>query len=274
MLRSANPALSSRTFDFGSYERAAAADAARQAGDPVGERAAAPAKTMTLSGTALKTLMLVGLVTVAAAYTWSIALPETPPADGGLIDQRVLPWVIGGALGGFVVGLVAVFWKRAAPVLAPLYAALEGLFLGGISAMFEASYPGIALQAVLCTFGTLAALLIVYLTGLIKPTENVKLGIAAATGGVFLVYLFTFIFSLFTEGVPLIHQSGPIGIGFSVVVIIIAALNLVLDFDFIEQGVEKGAPRYMEWYAAFGLLVTLVWLYIEFLRLLAKLRER
>ncbi len=274
MIRSSNPALSSKTFDFGSYERAAAADAARQAGGPIGERAAAPAASMTITGTALKTLMLVGLVTIAAAYTWSIALPETPSAGGGLIDERVLPWVIGGAIGGLIVGIVAVFWKRAAPILAPIYAALEGLFLGGISAMFEASYPGIALQAVLCTFGVLAALLMIYMTGLIKPSENFKLGVAAATGGILLVYVFSFIFSFFSDSVMMIHQTGPIGIGFSILVIIIASLNLVLDFDFIEEGVAKGAPRYMEWYAAFGLLVTLVWLYIEFLRLLAKLRSR
>jgi uncharacterized YccA/Bax inhibitor family protein len=129
-------------------------------------------------------------------------------------------------------------------------------------------------QAVFLTFGTLAALLVAYRSGLIRPTENLKLGIAAATGGVALVYLAGFVMSFFGAGIPLIHGSGPIGIGFSIVVVCVAALNLVLDFDFIEQGAEHGAPKYMEWYAAFGLLVTLVWLYLEMLRLLAKAQER
>jgi len=269
MIRSSNPALNEKAFDFGSYERAAAS------GGGVAERP--ESQVMTLWGTAFKTFMLVCVVALAAAYTWHLALPDTPPATGDapLIDGRVLPWVLGGAIGGLLVGIVAVFWKRAAPFLAPLYAVLEGLFLGGISAMFEASYPGIALSAVFCTFGTLAALLLVYMTGLIKPSQNFKLGIAAATGGIMLVYVASIIVRLVMPDAQflMIHESGPIGIGFSVFVIIIAALNLVLDFDFIEEGVKHRAPKYMEWYAAFGLLVTLVWLYIEFLRLLAKLRD-
>ena len=126
----------------------------------------------------------------------------------------------------------------------------------------------------MATFGTLGALLFAYKSGLIKPTENFKLGVAAATGGIFLVYLIGFVMSFFGASIPMIHESGPIGIGFSMLVIVVAALNLVLDFDFIENGERMGAPKYMEWYAAFGLLVTLIWLYIEFLRLLAKMRER
>ena len=151
---------------------------------------------------------------------------------------------------------------------------MEGLFLGGISAIFEAQFSGIVIQAVGLTFGTLFCLLMVYKSGLIKATENFKLGIASATGAIFLVYLVSMILGFFGVQMPFIHESGIIGIGFSIFVVVIAALNLVLDFDFIENGSQMGAPKYMEWYAAFGLMVTLVWLYIEILRLLTKLRSR
>jgi uncharacterized YccA/Bax inhibitor family protein len=164
--------------------------------------------------------------------------------------------------------------KTWAPVTTPLYAAFEGVALGGISVIFESQYPGIVSQAVFLTFGTLAALLFAYRSGLVKATENFKLGIVAATGGIALVYLLSFILGFFGMSVPLIHSSGTWGILFSMFVVVIAALNLVLDFDFIETGVERGSPKYMEWYAAFGLLVTLVWLYLEILRLLAKLNSR
>jgi uncharacterized YccA/Bax inhibitor family protein len=157
---------------------------------------------------------------------------------------------------------------------APIYAALEGLALGGISAVFESRYPGIVSQAVFLTFGTLAALLIAYRSGWIKATENFKLGVVAATGGIFFVYLISFVLSFFGVSIPLIHGSGVFGILFSLFVVVIAALNLVLDFDFIEQGAEQGAPKYMEWFAAFGLMVTLIWLYLEILRLLSKLQQR
>jgi len=167
-----------------------------------------------------------------------------------------------------------VFRKPWAGITTPLYAALQGLALGGISVVFEARYPGIVSQAIFLTFGTLAALLMAYRSGLIKATENFKLGIVAATGGIFFIYLIGFVLSFFGVSIPLIHGSGPVGILFSLVVVTIAALNLVLDFDFIEMGAERGAPKYMEWYGAFGLLVTLVWLYLELLRLLAKLQGR
>ena len=145
---------------------------------------------------------------------------------------------------------------------------------GGISVVFEASYPGIVSQAIFLTFGTLGALLMAYRSGLIRATENFKLGVVAATGGIALVYLASMVLGFFGMSVPLIHSSGMFGILFSVFVVVIAALNLVLDFDFIEQGVERGAPKYMEWYGAFGLMVTLVWLYLEILRLLVKLNDR
>lgn len=263
VMRSANPALGDATFDFGSYERAAAAPAG--AADP-------PAPTMTLFGTASKSLILVCLVAMAALFTFRLALPgDALTAEKALNLEAALPWVIGGAIAGLVLAIVTISWKRAAPVTAPLYAVAEGLFLGGISAMFESMFQGIVLQAAGLTFGTLAALLGAYMTGLIKPTENFKLGVVAATGGIALVYIVSIVLNLFGAGMPYIHDAHPIGIAFSVFVIIIAALNLVLDFDFIERGVERGAPRHMEWYAGFGLLVTLIWLYIEFLHLLAKI---
>ena len=170
--------------------------------------------------------------------------------------------------------MITAFKPTASPYTAPIYAACQGLFLGAISAMFERSYPGIVVQAVGLTFGTLAALLMAYTSGLIKPTENFKLGVTAATGAVMLLYMASFVLRMFGIQIGFIHDSGLFGIGFSVVVIVIAALNLVLDFDFIETGIKRGAPKYMEWYGAFGLLVTLIWLYLEILRLLAKLRQR
>ena len=192
----------------------------------------------------------------------------------GAVGQLPMPLVIGGVIGGLVVAMVTVFKQTWAPYTTPLYAALEGLALGGISYLFEQRYPGIVAQAVFLTFGTLGALLFAYRSGIIRATENFKLGVFAATGGIAVVYLLSFVLGFFGIGVPLIHSSGTFGILFSLFVVVIAALNLVLDFDFIEEGAERGAPKYMEWYGAFGLLVTLVWLYLEILRLLAKLQDR
>jgi uncharacterized YccA/Bax inhibitor family protein len=170
--------------------------------------------------------------------------------------------------------MVTCFKPQWASITGPLYAIAEGLFVGALSALCETMVPGIALQAVLLTLGVFLALLAAYSMRLIKATENFKLGIVAATGGICLVYIASMVLGMFGINIPYIHESGLIGIGFSVVVVIIAALNLVLDFDFIENGCTHGAPKYMEWYAAFGLLVTLVWLYVEILRLLMKLAAR
>ena len=222
------------------------------------------ADAMTIAGTVNKTFLSLVILMMTASYTWNI----------GVGDPRVAMLTMVGFLGGFVVALATAFRQTWAPYTTPAYAALEGLALGGISIGFETRYPGVVSQAVFLTFGTLAALLLAYRSGLIRPTENVKLGIAAATGGIALIYLASFVMSLFGASIPLIHGSGTLGIGFSIVVVCVAALNLVLDFDFIEQGAERGAPKYMEWYGAFVLLVTLVWLYLEMLRLLAKLQER
>ena len=189
-------------------------------------------------------------------------------------DQRATGLMIVGMIGGLIVAIVTIFKNHLAKYTVPAYALLEGLALGGISKFFEVMYPGIVNQAVMLTFGTLGALLLAYRSGLIKATENFKLGIVAATGGIFFVYLISWILSWFSVSIPLIHSNSNMGILFSIVVVVIAALNLVLDFDFIEEGSEKGAPKYMEWYGAFGLLVTLIWLYLEILRLLAKLSSR
>ncbi len=181
-----------------------------------------------------------------------------------------------GFIGGFIMAIVTIFKKTWAPYTVSGYALLEGLALGGISRIFEAQYPGIASQAIFLTFGILAALLLAYKTGIIRPTENFKLGVFAATGGIFIMYLISFIMSIFGSGMSIMNPNNAsmMSIGISLFVVVIASLNLVLDFDFIEEGAEKGAPKYMEWYGAFGLLVTLIWLYLEILRLLAKLYSR
>jgi len=256
-MRTGNPALNDNTFEnFGVYRR-----------DLAGEQS--PAGTMTINGTALKTMFLLLLAMGTACFTWSktFSAVEANPA-------AAMPWAFGGAIVGLITALVICFKHTWSPALAPVYALAEGLFLGGVSASFEAQYPGIVIQAVGGTFGTLFGLLLAYMSGLIKATENFKLGIVAATGGIFLVYLISMIGSFFGFPIPYIHSAGPIGIGFSLVVVVIAALNLVLDFDFIEQAADRGAPKYLEWYGAFALMVTLVWLYMEILRLLSKLRGR
>jgi uncharacterized YccA/Bax inhibitor family protein len=224
-------------------------------------------KVMTIEGTVHRTGLLLIVLLAAASWTWSIFF------DGGGASG-VIPLTIGGAIGGLVFAMITIFRKTTAPLTAPMYAACEGLFLGGLSAIMEARFPGIVIQAVSLTFATLFALLMAYRSGLIAATENFKLGVTAATGGIAMVYVATMVMGFFGISVPFIHESGLIGIGFSLFVVVIAALNLVMDFDFIENGAEIGAPKYLEWYAAFGLLVTLVWLYIEFLRLLSKLNSR
>ena len=222
---------------------------------------------MTLAGAINKTGILLVLCLVSAGYVWNQFFQSSePPAVNGLMML--------GLLGGLAMAIVTIFKRQWAGLTAPAYALLQGLALGGISAMFELQYPGIVIQAVGLTFGTLAMLLLAYKTGLIKPTENFRLMIVAATGGIALLYLVSFVMGLFGSSVGFIHSNGLFGIGFSLFVVAIAALNLVLDFDFIEAGAEQGAPKYMEWYGAFSLMVTLVWLYLEILRLLAKLRSR
>ncbi len=241
MIRSGNPALRSNVF--------------------TGVRPVDSTDVMTIQGTVNKTFILLALIIFSAGWVWSNPIRYLP-----------LLWI--GLIGGFIVAMVTIFKKQWAAFTSPIYAVLEGLVLGGISALMEKAYPGIVMQAVGLTFSTLFCLLLAYKSRLIKVTENFKLGIVAATGGIALLYLTTLVLGFFGVKVPFIYESGPIGIGFSFFVVIIAALNLVIDFDFIEKGAQSGAPKYLEWYGAFGLIVTLIWLYLEILRLLAKLKER
>jgi uncharacterized YccA/Bax inhibitor family protein len=217
---------------------------------------------MTLQGTVNKTGVL--LLCVLATAAWSF----------NQTSEDAAPWVVIGAIGGFITALVTVFKKNWSPVTAPIYALLEGLVLGGISALLERQFHGIAMQAAGLTMGTLLCLLLAYSSGIIRVSENFKLGVVAATGAIMLVYLASMILGLFGHTIPFIHDNGLIGIGFSLLVVGVAAMNLVLDFDLIDSAARTGAPKYMEWYGAFALMVTLIWLYIEILRLLSKLRSR
>ena len=238
-LRSGNPVLSKSTFsNTGSIS-----------------------EKMTINGTVNKTAISLLLLVGTGYLTFTTINP-------GLI--------IGCGIGGFIVAIITVFKKEWAPITVPIYAVLEGGLLGGVSFMYNNLYDGIVTNAIFLTVGILLSLLTAYRSGYIKATENFKLGVFAATGGIAIVYLINFIMSFFgsSMGVMQIDNASPMSIGFSAIVVIIAALNLVLDFDFIEEGAEKGAPKYMEWYGAFGLLVTLIWLYLEILRLLAKLNSR
>jgi uncharacterized YccA/Bax inhibitor family protein len=242
--RSGNPALNERVFAGG----------ATVTGD-----------AMTVQGTINKTALLLVFAFTTAAASWVLGTAD-PGGVGG--------WALGAALAGLVVGVATVIKPRWSPVTGPLYALLEGVFLGLVSMVFEASYPGIATQAVALTFGVLGAMLLVYKTGLVKVTQRFRAGVAAATLGIFATYMVVLVLGLFGVRVPLLNDASPLGILISLAIVVVAALNLVLDFDLIDRGARAGAPRYMEWYAAFGVLVTLVWLYLELLRLLAKLRER
>ncbi|MFA5259931.1 MAG: Bax inhibitor-1/YccA family protein [Candidatus Omnitrophota bacterium] len=240
-MRSGNPVLTDNTFS--------------------GIRSYEVDDLMSIQGTTNKSFILLFLVMLTASWAWGN-------------PKSLVPFLLPALVGGFVTALVTIFKKEWSPVTAPLYALLEGMVLGAISILFEQSYPGIAIQAVGLTLGTLCALLVVYKSGMIKVTDQFRRGIVVATGGIALYYLLNLILGLFHIRMPLIYDSGPLGIVFSLVVVIIAALNLVLDFDFIEQGTRMGVPKYMEWYGAFGLMVTLIWLYMEILRLLSKLRRR
>lgn len=238
--RSGNPALQSSTFKTNE---------------------ATGSGRMTLEGTINKVSLSLLVLMCTAMYTW---------------NNPSYPIIIFGAIGGFIAALITIFKKHLATYTTLIYAGLEGLFLGGISRFYAQQFDGIVGQAVFLTFAIFIALLFAYKSKLIKPTENFKLGIFAATAGIGILYLVSFIMSFFGSGLPIMNpmNSSLFSIGFSVFVVIIASLNLVLDFDFIEEGVENGSPKYMEWYGAFGLLITLVWLYLEILRLLAKLKSR
>ena len=245
LLRSTNPVLKESAF---------------AGAIPTGE-------TMTIQGTVNKTGLLLLFVVATAAWTWGLSHSPTPEA--------VYPWMFGGVIGGFVVALVTIFKKEWSPVSAPIYAVLEGLVLGGISAIFERSYPGIAVQAISLTFGVMFVMLLAYKMRIVQATRGFKLGVIAATGGIAIVYAINMVMSLFFHTqMSVLYAASPLGIGISLFVVIIASLNLIIDFDMIETGARMGAPKYMEWYGAFGLMVTLIWLYMEMLRLLSKVRRR
>ena len=242
MIRSGNPALSKKTFE---------------------NLISSANGVMTLDGAINKTAISMGILLLAAYYTYSNA---------------IIDYVIIGFVGGFIVALITIFKKEWSATTVPIYALLEGLALGGISKIYaDAFEPGIVPQAIMLTLGILFALLFAYKSKIIKATENFKLGLFAATAGIGIVYLISFLMSMFgSGGLPVMNpaNSSMLSVGFSLFVVIIASLNLVMDFDFIETGAANGAPKYMEWYGAFGLMVTLIWLYLEILRLLAKLSSR
>ena len=242
MIRSGNPALTKKTFENLSLTSSG---------------------VMTLDGAVNKTAISMGILLLSAYYTYSNA---------------IMDYIFIGFIGGFILAIVTIFKKEWSPTTVPIYAVLEGLALGGISKVYANAFePGIVPQAIMLTLGILFALLFAYKTKIIQATENFKLGVFAATAGIGIVYLISFLMSVFGGGgLPVMNpaNSSLLSIGFSLFVVVIASLNLVMDFDFIEEGVAKGAPKYMEWYGAFGLLVTLIWLYLEILRLLAKLSSR
>ena len=240
-LRSGNPVLSKKTFS--------------------NSLSHSKSDVMTINGTVNKTAISLSLLLLTGYWCYDLMSPVL---------------LIGCAVGGFIVALITVFKKHWAPTTVPIYAILEGAVLGGISYQYNMLYDGIVSNAIFLTVGILLSLLMAYKSGWIKATENFKLGMFAAVGGIAIVYLINFVMGFFgsSMGIMSIENALIYSIGFSLVVVVIAALNLVLDFDFIEEGAEQGAPKYMEWYGAFGLLVTLIWLYLEILRLLAKLNSR
>ena len=229
---------------------------------------------MTINGTINRTALLLALTIMSGGWTWHTFTTAAAGGNTAAALAAVTPFMWGGLIAGFVLALVTTFAQRWAGITAPLYALAEGLALGGISSVLELRYPGIVLQAVMLTVGVLAAMLLLYRSGLIKVTDKFRMGVVAATGAIALLYLVDIGLRAFTHiQIPFIHESGALGIGFSLLVVGLAALNLVLDFDMIERATEQGAPKYMEWYCAFALMVTLVWLYMELLRLLSKTRR-
>lgn len=251
LFKSGNPTLSEKRFK-----------------DTVLDDVVTNENAMTVKGTLQKFGFLFLMTMGTAFYSWKEA------AEGG----NVAPLIIGGAIGGLVIAIVLMFKKEWSPYLAPLYALAEGLFVGAISAQYNYALadvaPNIIINAVGLTFGTAIAMYLLYSFRIIRATQKFKAIIFTATAGIAIFYLIAFALSFFGITIPFLHEGSALGIGFSVFVVALAALNLILDFDMIEQGAELGAPKYMEWYGAFGLLVTIVWLYLEILRLLSKLSSR
>lgn len=231
------------------------------------ESVATHSTTMTIQGTAMKSLVLVLMVLAGASYSWKIYYEAINPAT-------VNPWMWGGAIGGFITAIIISFKPQLAQYLAPVYAVLQGLFLGGISAMFNAAFaqsaPGIVMNATLLTIMTALVMLLVYRLNIIKVDGKFAKMMIIAIGAIAFYYFISIILTLFGVNLTMLHNSGPLSIGISIVIVLVAAFSLLLDFNFIEKASAAGAPKYMEWYGAFGLMVTLIWLYLEILKLLAK----
>lgn len=258
----ANPPLNKQ---FGALpEVGAASDAAlAQADTPVIMGAE---DAMTIGGTSAKTAFLLILVLGAGAWGWSLVDPAVPGTG--------LPgWWFLLALGVLGLAIVTAFKPQLAIVTGPLYALTQGVAIGTISRLYEAQFEGIVLQAIMATAAVFFVMLVLFVTRTITVTNRTRGVIIGATFGIMLFYLASFVLSLFGVGIPLVWDSGPIGIGFSVLIVGIAAFNLMLDFDLIERGVQARAPKFMEWFGAFALMVTIIWLYIEILRLIGKARN-
>jgi uncharacterized YccA/Bax inhibitor family protein len=219
-------------------------------------RTADQSEKMTVQGAVNKSFILLGIMLLTAMFSYSSYNPI---------------WIPVGGIAGFIVVVIASFRPQNSNILAPLYAGLEGLFVGGITAIYANAFDGIVFQAITLTIGVLFTMLFLYKSQIIKVTANLRTGIIMATAGIAILYLVTMVLSFFGVSVPFIHEGGMLGIGFSLFVVGIAAMNLLLDFDSFDKGEQYGSPQYMEWYSAMGLLITLVWLYLEILRLLSKL---
>nr|WP_202800021.1 Bax inhibitor-1/YccA family protein [Schlesneria paludicola] len=243
MLRSSNPVLSANSMD-----------SFRGEFFPTSQ-------SMTIQGAATKSLILLGLCIGTGSMTFAMTQGANPGA--------AMPWMIGGVIGSLIFGMATTFKPTWAPTTAPLYALAEGLLLGAISGMYEKMFNGIVPQAALATLGTMAAMLFAYKTGVIKASRGFVMGVAAATGGIALMYFVAMICSFFGIQMSFLYKPSPFSIAISVGIVIVAALNLIIDFAAIQQAAAQGAPKYYEWYTAFGLMVTLVWLYVEILRLLS-----
>lgn len=263
----ANPAFNENTYE--KFDRDGYMTPEGGGGYAQAQAVAQQAEVMTVEGTTNKTLILFALLLAAGAFTWTLLL------SGGA--ALAIPLMLGGLLGAFIVGLVTCFRPKSAPITAPIYAVLEGLFLGAFSAMYQSMYHGIVGQAVALSLVVFGIMLTIYRTGLIKVTGPLKAGVMAATGAVAITYLVSNI-ALFAFHNTVISgflwSNNPLNIGLSLLIVGLAAFNLLLDFDLVEKGVQRRAPKFMEWYAGYGLMVTLVWLYLELLRLLANLNRR
>ncbi len=243
----ANPVLNSKTFS--------------------GSRVRSGEETMSIEGTVNKTGLLLLICLATASWMWTQTYKAIDPSGA-------VPWLIAGLIGGTALAFATIFRPQWAPITAPLYAAFEGLLLGALSAFYAAAYPGILVQAVSLTFATLFIMLLIYRSGAIRVTPRFQRIMLVAMGAIGIYYIATIVLGLFGVDTSYFNAGGPLGIGISVVIVGVAALTLLLDFDMIAKGVEQGAPKAMEWYGAFGLMLSLVWLYLEILRLLGKVNRR